>query len=150
MSDKAERRPTFTSDRQFRLWEFRVSHSQLLVRSPRSPDLEASENIDLIFLGVDYLCLPDHMAGVHVSVGSPTALAEVAERLARPISRGSNLYEVMSQGKQHLVVAAQLGVAHTTCDIMESSLVLHFSPDGDAERRFRREHLISYALVGGL
>jgi hypothetical protein len=140
----------FSSARPFRLWEFRVSHSLLLVRSPRSAEAVGDENLDLIFVGVDYLALPDHMSGVHVTVGSSAALAVVGSQLARPVSQGCRLYEVGSEGRRHLVVAAQLVIARTTCNIMESSLVLHFSPDEEAERRFRREHLVSYALVNGL
>jgi hypothetical protein len=43
-------------DRTFQLWEYRVSHSSLLNRSPKSPGV--STNIDLICTGVEYLAVP--------------------------------------------------------------------------------------------
>jgi hypothetical protein len=40
--------------RRFQLWEYRVSHGSLLVRSPKGPD--ATTNVDLVFDGVEYIC----------------------------------------------------------------------------------------------
>jgi hypothetical protein len=119
----------------------------LLVRSPRSPDDGSGENIDLIFAGVEYMALSDHLAGVRVTTGSPEALSQVSSRMARPVSQGTGLYELESSGKVHQVVAAQMAVARTTCGPFESSLILHFSPDEEAERRFRQLHLRSYAVM---
>ena len=44
---------TFSSDRRFQLWSYRVSHSQLLLRSVR--DAEHTSRIDVLFKGVDAL-----------------------------------------------------------------------------------------------
>jgi hypothetical protein len=119
----------------------------LLVRSPRSPDDGAGENVDLIFVGVDYVALPAHLAGVRVTIGSPDSLRQVASRMARAVSQDTGLYELESSGTLHHVVAASLMVAWTTCGPMESSLVLHFDPDEQTERRFRQLHLRKHAVV---
>jgi hypothetical protein len=42
--------------RYFQVWEFRVSHQQLLLRSPH--DEQHPLCIDVIFAGVDYFALP--------------------------------------------------------------------------------------------
>jgi hypothetical protein len=43
-------------DRRFQLWEYRVSHGSLLIRSPKGPDAEM--NIDLVFSGVEFVACP--------------------------------------------------------------------------------------------
>ena len=52
------------SDRDFRLWEYRVSHDQLLLRSPQGET--HWRNLDLIFVGVEYLDLPTLLRGVEL------------------------------------------------------------------------------------
>jgi hypothetical protein len=41
-----------------------VSHGSLLVRSPKGPD--ATTNVDLIFVGVEYICCPRMLRGVEL------------------------------------------------------------------------------------
>lgn len=43
--------------RQFQVWEYRVSHASLLIRSPASDNLTRS--VDLIFVAVEYMALPN-------------------------------------------------------------------------------------------
>lgn len=45
------------SSRRFQLWEYRVSHGSLLIRSPRCP--QERTNIDVIFDGAKYRLSPD-------------------------------------------------------------------------------------------
>lgn len=63
-------------DRIFQLWEYRVSHGSLLIRSPKGP--EAESNVDLIFVGVDYLAVPHSIKGVAVDRGTAEDVAAVA------------------------------------------------------------------------
>jgi hypothetical protein len=53
---------TFSSDRRFQLWSYRVSHSQLLLRSVK--DAEHTSRIDVLFKGVDALDLPTRLDGL--------------------------------------------------------------------------------------
>ncbi len=54
-----------TKGREFQLWEYRVGHGSLLIRSPAGPGVETS--IDIICVGVEYLAAPRHLGEIAVS-----------------------------------------------------------------------------------
>ena len=60
---------TSFKDRAFQLWESKVSHGSLLIRSPKAPSV--SENIDLVCVGVEYLAAPRHMKGLDLVEATP-------------------------------------------------------------------------------
>lgn len=49
-------------ERRFQLWEYRVSHGSLLIRSPRGVGF--SQNVDFVFVGVEYLAVPRVFRGL--------------------------------------------------------------------------------------
>jgi hypothetical protein len=49
------------SDRKFQVWKYTVGHSQLLLRSTKSPD--CSTRIDVLFKGVSEFHLPASFVG---------------------------------------------------------------------------------------
>ena len=92
----------FQSDRQFRLWDYKVSHNQALIRSPRKPD--TATNIDVIFWGVERLNLPTNFDGLRISKG------------------GGNEFVIETKEKRFVVVAGGCKVLENELDIFESSL----------------------------
>jgi len=48
----------------FRLWEFKVSHNQLLLRSSKKKF--QSRNIDIAFVGVGYVEIPTKLDGITI------------------------------------------------------------------------------------
>ena len=67
----------FSSSRTFKIWEYQVSHSVLLLRSqkrsePRLDDGENDpgydQNVDVIFTGVERLSLPKILRGIHLTM----------------------------------------------------------------------------------
>jgi hypothetical protein len=91
----------------FQVWEFRVSHSQLLIRSPRSS--EAPKNIDVVFVGVAFMEVPDIFRGLSVREGDSS-------------QKGHIVYVLTSQGQQYRIVAAGATVIENELDLFESSL----------------------------
>ena len=61
----------FRSDRRFRVWEFWVSHSMLLIRSAHSE--VSPHNVDLVFNGVSFLSIPWLFEGLTVNQGDDAA-----------------------------------------------------------------------------
>lgn len=92
----------FKSERKFRIWDYKVSHSQLLIRSPQSADV--ATNIDLVFWGVERIDLPTSFQGV-------VMLREV-----------DGLIHIQSGGQSYRVAAGGFKVLENTLDIFESSL----------------------------
>jgi hypothetical protein len=111
----------FESERRFRIWDYTVSHKQMLVRSPMSPSPEeSSENIDIVFWGVEYIGIPSMMSGVEVRQASDEEAASEALLGMKCDSR--SLFVLSSGGGRFTVVAAGYKVLRNKLDIFESSL----------------------------
>lgn len=103
-------------DRRFQIWEYKVGHQQLLIRSPKSQD--HATNLDLIFVGVDYLAVPKSMNGISI-VPANQAELEFASAFA---GSHSQVIVLETGGKRHTVVAAKFRVFENDLDLFESSL----------------------------
>jgi hypothetical protein len=110
-------------DRIFKVWEYQVSHGQLLIRSPKSPATgespERLTNIDLVCLGVEYLALPRIIRGLELTSATPQELRDLASVLGRPLDAES-VRILLSAGKRFPVVAATFSLSENDWDIFES------------------------------
>ncbi|WP_308797713.1 hypothetical protein [Agromyces silvae] len=104
------------SDRRFQLWEYRVSHGSLLIRSPRG--LDATRSVDFIFVGVEYLAVPRVFRGLSLDAHRESdRVAVTAEFGPFEIDR---LRVLVSAGKRFPIVAAGLRVEEHEGDIFDS------------------------------
>jgi hypothetical protein len=103
-------------DRRFKVWEFRVSHGSLLIRSPKGGEL--ARNVDIVFVGVDYLALPRVLDGVTVEHGRPTDSALLVGAPAG--DQHQRVFVLSSGGHRHVVVAVACRVSETDVDIFDS------------------------------
>ena len=109
----------FRSDRHFQIWDYNVSHSQMLVRSPASPGVD--DNVDIVFWGVKFVGLPTSLDGVEFSPASPddrTALERTLGRTCDP----ATIHVLSSGGHRFLVEAAGYRILRNDLDIFESTL----------------------------
>lgn len=110
-------------DRNFQVWEYQVSHQQLLVRSPKAPatgtEPERRTNVDLVFLGVDYMCLPAWFRGLSLDQATPDELQHLGAAMGR-IPKLSEVTVLVSAGKRFPVVAASVVVSENDWDCFES------------------------------
>lgn len=103
--------------RHFQLWEYKVSHGSLLVRSPRKPSI--ATNIDIIFAGVEFIGVPRHLKGVDFAKGSSNDVQLVEQLLGRDISP-DQVFVLISEGKRFPIVAAGYKVDENEADIFDS------------------------------
>ena len=106
------------ASRKFRIWEYRVSHDQLLLRSPKD---SASRNFDVIFVGVQYFALPSYFDGLEISLGTTEEILRVQQDYGKPVL-AERVFSLRSNGAQHVVVAASVRVSENDLDMFESSL----------------------------
>jgi hypothetical protein len=59
---------SFTCEREFKLWDYKVSHKQLLLRSPRTPTI--ATNIDIVFWDVSYIAISTILNGLTLAKAS--------------------------------------------------------------------------------
>lgn len=104
----------FQSDRKFKLWDYRVSHKQALIRSPKTPDI--ATNVDFVFWGVEYLSIPSTLDGIAVVKADA-----MAGNGFTPSSNG-DVFVIETGGESYVIVAAGCKVLENRLDIFESSL----------------------------
>ena len=121
----------FQSDRCFQLWQYKVSHKQLLVRSPRT--LKIQYNIDIIFWGVGAVDIPTTLNGLTLS---DVAAGEGSTADDAPTNRSSALtrFRITSGGRRYSVTAIGSQVFRNHLDIFESSLADFSENDGKRDR----------------
>lgn len=108
----------FSSERQFKVWDYNISLKQLLIRSPSTPEITG--NIDVVFWQVEYLAIPTQMNGIAVD------LPFDSEREAVKTAQGessAHLYCIVSSGRRHLLSAGGFKVLKNEVDVFESTLV---------------------------
>jgi hypothetical protein len=110
---------SFQSDRDFQLWDYNVSHRQMLVRSPAAPGVAG--NVDIVFWAVDYIGIPAKLDGLEFMAPSAEELATAERLLGRPPD-ASTIYVLSSAGRRFLVIAAGYRVLRNDLDIFESTL----------------------------
>ena len=104
-------------NRRFQIWEYRVSHGSLLIRSPKGPD--AATNVDLVFAGVEYISCPRMMRGLEL-VSARSVDAQRAAHEAGPLLATDEVFVLLSAGVRYLVVATSCHVSENTDDIFDS------------------------------
>lgn len=104
-------------DRHFQLWEYRVSHGGLLIRSPKSSGEVV--NVDLVFAGVVFISCPRSMPGLRLDTASADDVRRV-QNAGREIGPADEVFVLVSQGFRHLVVASSLRLNEHDGDIFDS------------------------------
>ena len=102
--------------RNFQVWEYKVSLGQLLIRSPMNSSYNT--NIDLIFMGVDYMELPRFLKGIKFKPPTATNINHIENILKKPIE--NNTYILFSNGSEFIVVANSFKISENEMDIFDS------------------------------
>ncbi|HET6323164.1 MAG TPA: hypothetical protein VFG04_00585 [Planctomycetaceae bacterium] len=110
------------SDRDFQVWEYQVSHGNLLIRSPKGaagtlPDT----NLDLLFVGVDYMAVPRHLHGVELLAPSPDEVRRVETVIGKPTPM-NHIMILVSERQRFPVVAVGFAASEKDWDIFESPI----------------------------
>lgn len=111
---------TTFADRRFQLWEYRVSHGALLIRSPKGPETET--NVDFVFSGVEYIACPRMLRGLELGTVTPEDVDRVTERFGRVVPP-DQVFVLVSAGARHLVVATSCVVNENLDDIFGIPLI---------------------------
>ena len=112
-----------TDNRDFKVWEYQISHGQLLIRSPKAPATDTSPehqtNVDLVFLGVEYMCLPRVFRGLTLDQATTEEVRTLKTILGKAPEPGS-VRMLVSGGKRFAVIAASVALSENDWDIFDS------------------------------
>ncbi|MGW2092866.1 hypothetical protein [Promicromonospora sukumoe] len=109
-------------DRRFQLWEYRVSHGGLLVRSPKG-SAGSNTNVDLVFDGVEFISCPRSMPGIRLAPADADDVQRVRDASGRELGSSDEVFVLVSQGSRHLVVASSVRMDEHSRDIFDSPLI---------------------------
>ena len=108
-------------NRSFEVWDYLVSHKQLIIRSPGTEPGQL--HIDLYFRGVHYLQCPSWFVGLSITQPTGTELQRFERSLGPSRFERPWLRVLESGGERHFVVAALLKVGETDYPLMVTPLV---------------------------
>ena len=108
---------TTFGERKFQLWEYKVSHGSVLIRSPRRSGEKS--NIDIVLVGVEYLALPRHLGQVELSMPTDSEVEELSVALGKPVSR-DKVTVFLSGSRRFLTVSSGVQVTESETDIFDS------------------------------
>jgi hypothetical protein len=105
------------SERTFQVWEYRVSHGSLLIRSPRDSSIDTG--IDLIFLDVLYMELPRFFMGLSLDDPTPEEIRRVEGTLS-PKFTTDRIWILVSSGHRYLVAGGFMKIEENEREPFES------------------------------
>lgn len=121
----------YESERNFRIWDYNISHKQMLMRSPMAPGV--AENIDIFLWGVEYLDLPTGLDGLSIASATAEEATQIAQLLPSRI-RLPRVFCFESNGHRFLVAAWGFKVLQNQLDIFQSSLEYFAGTDPQLDR----------------
>ncbi len=104
-------------NRTFQLWEYKVSHGALLIRSPKGPDV--TTNIDIICIGVEYLSVPRFLRSLQIVEPTIDEVRNLEDVLGKTL-KSSSVRIFSAAGQRFLVVATAFKIEENECDIFDS------------------------------
>jgi len=105
----------------FKLWEYRVSHGQLLIRCPKLS--EASKNVDLKFYNVEYVDLPSILYDLEIDEPNEDDITFVTNRLGKSVEK-KRVIVLKTRQQRHVVVAGALTISESLMGLFESPFAL--------------------------
>lgn len=108
-------------DRVFKIWDYAVSHRQMVIRS-LGPD-EGSANLDLHFKGVDYVSTSAVFKGLSVVRPTEEEVVCVAAAMQAESVGAERVWVLESEGIRHVVVADSMDLSETDFPMMSTALI---------------------------
>lgn len=107
--------------RDFRIWDFSVHHSRLLIRS--QPTTIYNYNIDLIFTAVDYISIPKHLDKLEIDSATSEEHKSIQKLVKREIVK-DEITILVVRGVRHFVAAAGFQISENNLELFDSGLDL--------------------------
>ncbi len=110
----------FKSERYFTIWEYTVSHGQLLLRSDKRKGYK--NNIDIVFGATNYVQLFSALSGLTIRMVDKKMMTNY-DSLNRHLNHeNNNLFEIESQNEKYYIAASFVKVYENDLEFYETSL----------------------------
>lgn len=117
----------YQSDRNFRIWNYTVSHCSLLLRSIMSfPDLddyseETSYNIDIEISGVSFIGIPTTLRNLKIKEISEDLLPDHIDK--ELCKYDLKIFEFEEENERYYIIAAGLMIATNKWDLNQDRIL---------------------------
>lgn len=113
----------YNSDRYFTVFDFFISHSQLLIRASKNDEFK--KNIDLIFFDVKFQQISTHFYGLTIKK-IPQEQNPLSSKVVTDYLTGSenHLFELTSDNEKYFVAASFFKIYENELGFSETSLGL--------------------------
>ena len=102
-------------DRKFKLWFYQISHSEAIIRSPKTDSNKIyGTNIDIYLGDIDYIEIPWIFNGLKIEQATEEDALYLCKRLGKDIAY-DKIVVLVTEGQRYYVVASIL-------EIMENDL----------------------------
>lgn len=110
----------FKSNRYFTVFDYLVSHGQLLIRSDKRKG--CSENIDIIFFDTSFMQLFTMLSGITIRIVDKSKFANYISVSKYLSEEGSSLFEIESGEEKYYIAASFVRVFENKLEFNETSL----------------------------
>lgn len=111
----------FRSSREFKLWDYNVTHKQLLMRSPLTGANE--DNLDIVFWGVEFLSVASVIDGITIRRATEGELKSFLPINLLSSEHQTPAYSIEAVKCNGFVLAAGCKVLRNQLGIFDSSLM---------------------------
>jgi hypothetical protein len=113
--------PKRDSGSDFKFWEYRVSHRQLLIRCPKRED--SSSNVDIKFYNVEYVDLPTVLPQLEMGEPDDDDVLFVKSRIGKLVPK-ERITVLKTSNQRYIVVAGAVVISESQMGIFESPFEL--------------------------
>lgn len=104
------------ANRKFKFWFYQVSHSEAIVRSPKTDfDKVYDTNIDIYFGDIDYIEMPCLLEGLQIDKATKEEQSYLCNKLDKDISK-KRIIVLVSDGKRYYIVASIIKIMKNNLD----------------------------------
>lgn len=105
----------------FKFWEYRVSHRQLLIRCPKLKD--SSSNVDIKFYNVEYVDLPTELPRLEMDEPNDDDVLFAQSRIGKSVPK-ERVTVLKTSNQRYIVVAGAVTISESRMGIFESPFAL--------------------------
>ncbi|NBA86185.1 hypothetical protein GVN16_10460 [Emticicia sp. CRIBPO] len=110
----------FKSDRYFTVFDYLVSHGQLLIRSDKRKG--SKENIDIIFFDTSFMQLFTTLSGITIRLVNSNSITTYTAVKKYLSYEENNLFEIESEGEKYYIAASFVKIFENELEFNETSL----------------------------
>ena len=120
----------FCFEREFIFWFYQISHSEVIIRSPKNEDDMLYHNIDMYIEAVEYLELPFQFHGLRITEVTKEDVDYICMKLGKKVPE-KEIIVLISENKKYYIVAFRYKILEN--DLNEDVIPIDYCLGGVVE-----------------